>query len=33
MISLAVQLLYDKEVDLRGRLKETLSLGLTYTRK
>jgi hypothetical protein len=33
MVSLAVQLLYDKEVDLRGRLKETLSLGLTYSRK
>ncbi len=33
MVSLAAQLLYDKEVDLRGRLKETLSLGLTYSRK
>lgn len=33
MVSLAVQLLYDKEVDLRGRLKETLSLGLIYSRK
>jgi len=24
------QLLYDKQIGLRGRLKETLSLGLTY---
>lgn len=33
MVSLAAQLLYDKEVDLRGRFKETLSLGLTYSLK
>jgi hypothetical protein len=30
MVSLYLQLLYDKEIDLAGRLKQTLSLGLTY---
>jgi hypothetical protein len=30
MVNLYVQLLYDKEVDLAGRFKQTLSLGLTY---
>jgi len=30
MVNLYVQLLYDKEVSLAGRLKQTLSLGLTY---
>jgi hypothetical protein len=29
-VSLYAQLLYDKEIDKKGRLKETLSLGLTY---
>jgi len=29
-VSLYAQLLYDKQVDLRGRFKETLALGLTY---
>ncbi|MFH1893134.1 MAG: DUF3078 domain-containing protein [Candidatus Zixiibacteriota bacterium] len=29
-VQLYTQLLYDKEVDLGGRFKETLSLGLTY---
>jgi hypothetical protein len=29
-VSLYTQLLYDKEVDLRGRFKQTLALGLTY---
>jgi hypothetical protein len=29
-VSLHAQLLYDKEIDLGGRFKETLSLGLTY---
>jgi hypothetical protein len=29
-VSLYMQLLYDKQVDLRGRLKETLGLGITY---
>jgi hypothetical protein len=29
-VSLYVQLLYDKEISKKGRLKETLSLGLTY---
>ncbi len=29
-VSLYTQLLYDKEIDLGGRFKETLSLGLTY---
>ena len=30
-VSLYMQLLYDKEIDKRGRLKETLSLGMKYT--
>lgn len=30
MVNLYVQLLYDKEIDLGGRLKQTMSLGLTY---
>ncbi|MCK5832406.1 DUF3078 domain-containing protein [bacterium] len=30
MVNLYFQLLYDKEIDLKGRHKETLSLGLTY---
>jgi hypothetical protein len=30
MVSLYIQLLYDKEIDLAGRFKQTLSLGLTY---
>ena len=30
MVNLYMNLLYDKEVDVGGRLKETLSLGLTY---
>ena len=30
MVNLYTQLLYDKELDLAGRFKETLSLGLTY---
>jgi hypothetical protein len=30
MVNLYIQLLYDKEIDLAGRFKETLSLGLTY---
>ncbi|UCE67516.1 MAG: DUF3078 domain-containing protein [Candidatus Zixiibacteriota bacterium] len=29
-VSLYMQLLYDKQLDKRGRLKETLSLGITY---
>ena len=29
-VNLYLQFLYDKEVDLKGRLKETLALGLTY---
>jgi hypothetical protein len=29
-VSLYIQLLYDKEIAKKGRLKETLSLGLTY---
>ncbi|MBU0509353.1 DUF3078 domain-containing protein [bacterium] len=29
-VSLAWQLLYDKEIDLGGRLKETLTLGVAY---
>jgi len=29
-VNLYVQFLYDKEIDLKGRLKETLALGLTY---
>ena len=30
MVNLTAQLLYDKEIDAKLRLKETLSLGLTY---
>ena len=30
MVNLYTQLLYDKQIDLAGRFKETLSLGLTY---
>jgi hypothetical protein len=30
MVNLYVQLLYDKEVDLAGRFKQSLSLGFTY---
>ncbi len=30
MVSLYMQLLYDKEIDLAGRFKQTLSLGVTY---
>ncbi len=30
MVNLYIQMLYDKEIDLKGRHKETLSLGLTY---
>ncbi len=30
MVNLYTKLLYDKEVDLGGRFKQTLSLGLTY---
>ena len=30
MVNLYVQLLYDKQIDLGGRLKQTMSLGLTY---
>ncbi|MEE9554921.1 MAG: DUF3078 domain-containing protein [candidate division Zixibacteria bacterium] len=30
VVTLYAQLLYDKQVDLRGRFKETLALGLTY---
>ncbi len=29
-VNLYVQFLYDKEIDLKGRFKETLALGLTY---
>jgi len=29
-VSLYLQALYDKEIDLRGRFKQTLALGLTY---
>ncbi len=29
-VSLYLQTLYDKEIDLRGRFKQTLALGLTY---
>jgi hypothetical protein len=29
-VSLYAQLIYDKQVDLRGRFKETLALGVTY---
>ncbi|MBS1261584.1 MAG: hypothetical protein MAG453_00912 [Calditrichaeota bacterium] len=31
MVNLYTQLLYDKEIALGGRFKETLSMGLTYT--
>lgn len=30
MVNLYIQWLYDKEIDLGGRFKQTLSLGLTY---
>ena len=30
MVNLYIQLLYDKEIDLGARFKQTLSLGLTY---
>lgn len=30
MVNLYIQLLYDKEIDLGGRFKQTLALGLTY---
>lgn len=30
MVNLYIQLRYDKEIDLAGRLKQTLSLGITY---
>ncbi len=30
MVNLTAQLLYDKEIDTKLRLKETLALGLTY---
>jgi len=30
VVNMYIQLLYDKEVDLGGRFKETLSFGLTY---
>jgi hypothetical protein len=30
MVNLYVQLLYDKQIDLKGRFKQTLSLGITY---
>jgi hypothetical protein len=30
MVNLYINLLYDKEIDVGGRLKETLSVGLTY---
>lgn len=30
MVNLYIQLLYDKEIDLGGRFKQTLSLGVTY---
>lgn len=33
MVNLYFQLLYDKEIDLRARFKQTLSLGLTYSLK
>jgi hypothetical protein len=33
MVNLYLQMLYDKEVDLRARYKQTLSLGLTYSIK
>jgi hypothetical protein len=30
MVSLYMQLLYDKQIDLAGRFKQTLALGVTY---
>lgn len=30
VVSLYTQLLYDKQIDLRGRFKETLAMGITY---
>jgi hypothetical protein len=30
VVNLYTQWLYDKQIDKRGRFKETLSLGLTY---
>lgn len=30
VVTLYAQLLYDKQIDLRGRFKQTLALGLTY---
>ena len=30
MVNLGAQVLYDKEIDTKMRLKETLALGLTY---
>ncbi|HER44120.1 MAG TPA: DUF3078 domain-containing protein [Candidatus Eisenbacteria bacterium] len=30
MVNLYIQLLYDKEIDLAGRFKQTLALGVTY---
>lgn len=30
MVNLYVQLLYDKQIDLKGRFKQTLSMGITY---
>jgi hypothetical protein len=33
MVNLYLQMLYDKELDLRARYKQTLSLGLTYSIK
>jgi hypothetical protein len=30
MVNLYAQFLYDKEVDLAGRFKQSLSLGITY---
>ncbi|MFH1760244.1 MAG: DUF3078 domain-containing protein [bacterium] len=30
MVNLYLQFLYDKEIELKGRLKETLALGITY---
>ena len=30
MVNLYIQLLYDKEIDLGGRFKESMALGLTY---
>lgn len=33
MVNLYLQMLYDKEIDLRARFKQTLSLGLSYSIK